>query len=574
MMRRLWWLTMVLVVALLPSVRMGQPPAHDEEARLPAPGPPADHRLQARGQPNAQHYREGEVVIRFARHPDEKTMRRWLDEVDAVHVRHNHLVCIVRSRVKSTEELIRFFSDKGVAYVEPNYVFRTNAFHGGAATGPPSQPPNTGARKRVPNDEFYRPYQWNLPLIGSERGWRISTGEPTVVVAVVDTGVDLDHPDLRGQLVPGRNIVNPAAPPQDDQGHGTHVAGIIAARTNNHRGVAGVTWQCRIMPVKVLDANGAGNLFDVGDGIIWATDNGAKVINLSLGNYVASRYLRDAVRYAFERDVVLVAASGNDALPDSGFPASYPEVLAVSALRPDRHLATYSNYGSSIDLTAPGDNIASTFPDNQYAAMSGTSMASPHVAGVAALVRSVNPTLSNREVMALLIRTSRDLGRPGWDPLYGHGQVDVAAALREAERTYERRVDAIAQRLAQVLRRLGLTDSAQSRGLTGNELAALLSHLFGDRGAEKARDLRQRRHVTLGEFDRLLEAFERDAGRGSRSNGFLASPLLPERAQSPLTLRAAVVRMVERGWRLVPQQIPDVKVEQGAHIRDGQTERR
>lgn len=570
MTRRLWWLAMVLAVALLPSVRLAQPPAHDENARMRAPAPTADPRLQARGQPNALHYREGEVVIRFARHPDEKTMRRWLDEVDAVHVRHNHLVCIVRSRVKSTEELIRFFSDKGVAYVEPNYVFRTN----GAAKGPASQLPDTGARKRVPNDEFYRPYQWNLPLIGSERGWRISTGEPRVIVAVVDTGVDLDHPDLRGQLVPGRNIVNPGDPPQDDQGHGTHVAGIIAARTNNHRGVAGVTWQCRIMPVKVLDANGAGNLFDVGDGIIWATDNGAKVINLSLGNYVESRYLRDAVRYAFERDVVLVAASGNDALPDSGFPASYPEVLAVSALRPDRQLASYSNYGSSIDLTAPGDDIASTFPNNQYAALSGTSMASPHVAGVAALVRSVNPTLSNREVMALLIRTSRDLGRPGWDPLYGHGQVDVAAALREAAVTYERRVDTVAQRLAQLLRRLGLTDSAQGRGLTGNELTALLSHVFGHRGADLARDLRQRRHVTLGEFDRLLEAFERDAGRGSRPAGFLASPLSPEKARSPLTLRAAVVRMVERGWRLVPQQIPDVKVERSAHIRGGQTERR
>jgi len=549
---RLWWLMVVLAVTLVPSIGRVQPPPADDGARVRAPGAPVE-RLQVREGMRPGEYREGEVVVRFANHPEEKTMHRWLREVDATHVRHNHLVCIVRSRSRSTAELMRFFHDKGAAYVEPNYIIRANTVRGGAMGTPPlSQPQDRGSRKRVPNDEFYRPYQWNLPFIGSERGWRVSTGDPAVIVAVVDTGVDLDHPDLRGRLVPGRNVLNPGAPPQDDQGHGTHVAGIIAARTNNHRGVAGVTWQCRIMPVKVLDARGAGNLFDVGDGIIWATDNGAKVINLSLGNYVESRYLRDAVRYAFARDVVLVAASGNDALPDSGFPASYPEVLAVSALRPDRRLADYSNYGAAIDLTAPGDEIASTFPDDRYAALSGTSMASPHVAGVAALVRSVNPTLSNRDVIGLLIRTSRDLGRPGWDPLYGHGQVDVAAALREASATYERRVDTITQRLARLMQQLGLADAAPGRALNGRELAALLERVLGSRGAEMARDLRQRRHVTVGEFDRLLKKLEHDAaGRGSRS-GFLAPSLSPEAARRPLTLRAAVVRMVERGWRLEP----------------------
>gem|GEM_PF-4634718 len=151
-----------------------------------------------------------------------------------------------------------------------------------------------------------------------------------------------------------------------------------------------------------------------------------------------------------------------------------------------------------------------------------------------------------------MIRTSRDLGRPGWDPLYGHGQVDVAAALREASATYERRVDTITQRLARLMQQLGLADAAPGRALNGRELAALLERVLGSRGAEMARDLRQRRHVTVGEFDRLLKKLEHDAaGRGSRS-GFLAPSLSPEAARRPLTLRAAVVRMVERGWRLEP----------------------
>jgi subtilisin family serine protease len=185
--------------------------------------------------------------------------------------------------------------------------------------------------------------------------------------------------------------------------------------------------------VKVLDDTGAGSTYGVAQGIIWAADHGAKVINLSLGNYADANFLHDAIRYAFDKDVIIVAASGNDNTSQPGYPAAYPEVLAVAATDENKNRASFSNYGDYIDVAAPGVGIASTYPGNQYAALSGTSMASPHVAALAALIRSVNPTLKNTEVMDIIRQTAEDLGPPGKDPYFGYGQIDVAKALRSAK---------------------------------------------------------------------------------------------------------------------------------------------
>jgi len=244
--------------------------------------------------------------------------------------------------------------------------------------------------------------------------------------------VDLTHPDLSDHLIPGYNIVDDNTQPQDDVGHGTHVAGVISAIVNNNRGVAGMTWMNPVLPVKVLDSSGAGSTYAVARGVIWATDHGAKVINMSLGNYADANFLHDAVKYAFDHDVVLIAASGNDNTDKPGYPAAYPEVLAVAATDSDKNKAPFSNYGDYIDVAAPGVNIASTFPDNQYAALSGTSMASPHVTALAALIRSANPSLKNTEVMDIIRKSAQDLGPNGKDPYYGYGQIDVENALRLA----------------------------------------------------------------------------------------------------------------------------------------------
>lgn len=318
---------------------------------------------------------------------------------------------------------MNYFRKWNVSYSEPHFLYLTNE----------SAVPTPTANSITPNDALYRRYQWNLPQIETEAGWNISKGSDQVTVAVIDTGVDLKHPDLKNQLVSGLNVVNKDADPQDDVGHGTHVAGVIGALVNNNLGVAGMSWYNRIMPVKVLDSSGAGSTYAVAQGIIWATDHGAKVINMSLGNYADAEFLHDAIRYAYDRDVVLIAASGNDNTDRPGYPAAYEEVFAVAAADSQKSKASFSNYGDYIDVTAPGVSIASTYLNNQYAALSGTSMASPHVTALAALIRSVNPKLKNTEVMQLMRDTATDLGQAGKDKYFGYGLIDVAAALKAAQ---------------------------------------------------------------------------------------------------------------------------------------------
>jgi thermitase len=279
---------------------------------------------------------------------------------------------------------------------------------------------------------LYMKYQWNLRKINTETAWQANQSNE-VIVGVVDTGVDLSHPDLQGHLADGLNIVSPGASPQDDVGHGTHVAGVIAALTNNQMGVAGMTYGGRVMPVKALDSTGAGSTYSVSQGIIWATDHGAKVINMSLGNYADSNFLKDAIKYAFDHDVVLVAASGNDNTDKPSYPAYYPEVFAVAATDANNGHAPFSNYGDYVDGAAPGVSIASTYMDHQYAALSGTSMASPHVAALAALIRSINPALRNTEVMDIMRKSARDIGAPGPDYNFGYGLIDVNKAVQMAQ---------------------------------------------------------------------------------------------------------------------------------------------
>lgn len=328
-------------------------------------------------------------------------------------------VFVFRSRERTYEEMRRYFrAIPAVDYCEPNYIYMQNDL-----------------REAVerPNDSFYARYQWNLPAIDTEAGWTLSRGRRTVPVAVIDSGVDLTHPDLARRLGPGYNVLANDRLPADENGHGTHVAGIIASQPNNGEGIAGMTWLNPILPVKALNADGYGTSIDVAKGIRWAVDHGAKVINLSLGNYQPSSVLEEAIRYADQHDVVLVAASGNDSTSQPSFPAAYPEVISVGAIDPDLSYALYSNYGDYVDVVAPGTNIASTFAGHRYAALSGTSMAAPHVAALAALIRSINPRLTNDEVRRVIIQSTVDLGDRGKDPYYGYGVINVYRALQLAK---------------------------------------------------------------------------------------------------------------------------------------------
>lgn len=376
------------------------------------------------GNQGTSHYHQNQVVVKFKKEPTEAELAQIRKEIGAGNMQKLGYTYVFESEQMEAKALMNYFQKWNVSYSEPHFLYLTNQSAG---------PVQMTSSIITPNDALYRRYQWNLPQIETEAGWNISKGSDQITVAVVDTGVDLNHPDLKNQLVSGTNVVNPDAKPQDDVGHGTHVAGVIGALVNNNLGIAGMSWYNRIMPVKALDSSGAGSTYAVAQGIIWATDHGAKVINMSLGNYADAEFLHDAIRYAYDRDVVLIAASGNDNTERPGYPAAYEEVFAVAAADSQKSKASFSNYGDYIDVAAPGVSIASTYPNNQYAALSGTSMASPHVTALAALIRSANPQLTNKEVMQIMRDTAQDIGPKGKDKYFGYGLIDVAAALKAAQ---------------------------------------------------------------------------------------------------------------------------------------------
>lgn len=323
-------------------------------------------------------------------------------------------------------------ADPRVRYAEPNYIVEL--------VGEP-----------FPSDPYFE-QQWGLEAIAAPAAWDwldefLPMGAPAVAVAVIDTGVDHTHPDM-GPVLPGYNAIDHNSDAMDDHGHGSHVAGIIAALTDNAIGVAGAAgaYPVQILPVKVLDAAGRGTTFGVAAGIDWAVASGARVINLSLGGSAYSQTLADAVAAAQNQGVLVVAAAGNsNSSVDSFFPAALPGVLTVGAVRPDLSRASFSNYGQALDLVAPGTAILAPVPAAGamgysfcdataagpacFAYLQGTSMATPFVSAAAALVAMADPSLATAALADRLKSTAADLGPAGWDAQYGHGLVQLLPAL-------------------------------------------------------------------------------------------------------------------------------------------------
>jgi len=279
---------------------------------------------------------------------------------------------------------------------------------------------------------------WGVNRIDADVVWEYGNKGTGVNVCVIDTGIDYTHPDLDDNYRGGYDFVNNDADPMDDNGHGTHCAGIIAAE-NNDIGVVGVAPEANLYAVKVLDSTGSGWVSDIIAGIEWAVNNDMDIISMSLGTNTYSASLETACNNAYAAGLLLVAAAGNDGnalgIGDTvDYPARFNSVIAVAATNIDDERAvwglfTASSTGSAVELAAPGDNIYSTYPGG-YAALSGTSMACPHVSGTAALIWSTEPELTNEEVRARLNSTADDLGKPGRDKLYGHGLVDADEAVR------------------------------------------------------------------------------------------------------------------------------------------------
>ncbi len=297
-----------------------------------------------------------------------------------------------------------------VEYAEPNYVLH--------------------AQSR-PNDTRYSE-QWGPAMTQAEPAWdKVDPAKrASVTIAVLDTGINKNHEDLQNSIVPGYDFVNNDNDPTDGQGHGTHVSGIAAALSNNAKGVAGVAGGSKIMPVKVLDDNGSGDINTIINGIKYAADHGAKVISMSLGGPGTSQAMQEAVNYALNRGVNVVAASGNDN-GAVNLPGNCNGVITVGAIDSTGNRASYSNYGRELDVTAPGSQILSTYigGTSAYTYLSGTSMATPFVSGVVALVRAANPNLSATAVNTLIQQAVTDKGAAGFDNYYGFGLINVNKAV-------------------------------------------------------------------------------------------------------------------------------------------------
>jgi subtilisin family serine protease len=405
------------------------------------PGSPhltGDPSWSSRSQTTNPPFAPGEVIIRFRGDAQAQSVEALLSAFGA-NIRDSipQLGVLRLSVPVGQEETIagNLASQPEVLYAEPNYLAEAQF---------------------VPDDPLYY-QQWNLPRVNADGAWDLWRDASGITIAIVDTGVFLNHPDLHNVLwtnpgeVPGNGIdddrngfvddvygwdfVNNDNDPSDDSGtvgHGTHVAGIAGAEANNRQGIAGIAWGSRLMAVKVLDASRNGTYYNIAQGIRYAADEGAKIINLSLGASASSGQLLDVVNYARSRGVLLVAAAGNW---NGGllYPAAYPGVVAVGATDQWDVRWSSSNYGPNLALMAPGVHILSTalspfYDDSQ----TGTSLAAPHVSGVAALVWAANPALTADQVTEAMTATAMDLGSPGWDELYGWGRVDASAAVQWA----------------------------------------------------------------------------------------------------------------------------------------------
>ncbi len=277
-----------------------------------------------------------------------------------------------------------------------------------------------------PNDTYLENQEY-LKQIQIYEGWDIATNTDTTI-AILDTGVDLYHPDLKENLVEGYNFLDKNALPQDDNGHGTNVTGIVAAVGNNNQGTAGISWKTKIMPLKVLDHKGEGESFIVGQGIRYAVDKGAEIILLSLGEPIYTPFMKEAVDYAEENGVLVVAATGNEG-NRLNYPAALPDVLSVGAVNLEDKYVSYSNYGQQIDVVAPGEGIYTTKQGGGYISNTGTSMAAPQVAGLAALIKQLHPTITPRQIRDLIKFTADDVHDTGWDSKTGYGRINVKSAL-------------------------------------------------------------------------------------------------------------------------------------------------
>ena len=293
----------------------------------------------------------------------------------------------------------------------------------------------------VPKDPEYE-NQWGLPAINMPKAWDISKGSESVFVAVIDSGIYREHPDFNGvDIRNGADIVFGGPCHDDLSGHGTSVTGVIGAQTNNKVGIAGVNWDVAIVPLNVSFYSGKSYSSDVIKAIYLAADAGCKVINLSLGSPNYSTQANAAIQYALSKGCIVVAAAGNSGNSVKMYPASYDGVISVGSINSELSKSDFSNYNNKIDVVAPGEDVLTTtdwqysYYGEDYEYVNGTSFSSPHVAGVAGLVASLDPSITPAKFQKLIETTSKDLGAKGYDNYYGFGLIDAEKVLKSVEKT-------------------------------------------------------------------------------------------------------------------------------------------
>jgi len=369
--------------------------------------------------------RNDNILIKFSSNKDQNQVSREYG-ISARDIKKIEPINVFKIKRLSWDKTIKAYWNKFITgkieYIEADQEFKIST---------------------IPNDPLYSS-QWALPKISADSGWNSTTGSDSVIIAIVDTGIKGTHEDLTGKVVEGYDFIHDniiaANSDSDDEGHGTLVSGIASADTDNGLGIAGVDWQARLMPVKVLDSTGHGISSDIAEGIIYAADHGAKVLNFSFGGEHSSKVMEDAIDYAHDtKGCVIIAASGNEDGPIAE-PARYAKVMAVGATDQNDLRCTPascgfgSNYGPELDLTAPGYRIYSTTDAGGYTSIySGTSLSAPHASGLAALIWSLTNSYTNTQIEELLKNNAdkvAGMGGENFTDYYGYGRINVNQSLK------------------------------------------------------------------------------------------------------------------------------------------------
>lgn len=280
-------------------------------------------------------------------------------------------------------------------------------------------------------NDAYADQQWALDCLNIFEAWDISTGSADLAIGVLDTGVNRDHLDLlRADIRAGWDYLEKTSVTGDPEGHGTQVTGLIAATANNRLGIAGICWQGAIIPFRVLGADGTGYTSHTIEALYDAVDSGCQVINISYGSNRADRLEEEAIQYALDRGVIVIAAAGNDYSTDNNYPASYPGVISAASINRELQVSEFSNRNKAVSFCAPGEAIWTTEGRISYRQASGTSFAAPHLTAIAGLAKAIRPDLTSRDFILAAKRTAKDLGAVGPDPAYGHGLPDAGALLQ------------------------------------------------------------------------------------------------------------------------------------------------